>query len=1149
MADEFIEKFHGISGDLLRDRKKAFYQLLENYRTLEENEDVLSEINEKLQPKTYLEETYKLELLIHFKRSQDLLNILKSGNDIAASRIIKQNWFLTNILKDVPPKEFVRDILPQLSLIVRLKILKQILKQYKNEKFINALFDELIDIYGSRPALVIISGCSVDKIKKFLTDRSVKLPPAQLKLLHDKDRSLIQFYYELFHRRWGDMSLLDSFSKYLSKKDPSLFVEFRMKYKFNTYSRLGRQSTKIFVKENKNALIEDPLKYLDLQVLKNSALVRELGNDFSKFLMASFPESPSEFSTSPALELIENYPKKRRYNLLLSLFKEAYNKDLYSFKEIMTEKLLAQIPEYEEREKWVGIFDNDVSYIKYKRSTEAIPELKEHLFKADDVKFRKKLFGYLISSCSINKDYDSLLEILKLVCKRFRNTDGEVLYSILRKIREKMEMKLLSEQHWKYIHEIILVQNLRNLSMDECIIFEYCTFLHKSGKSFEEMIPLFLKCNCHLSRYEFIDQDENFQKMFLELLLKYYPELDQKNIEASKAIDIILAIKKWNKKHPNDSIICSNVQSMMITLQEEIKSSWMFWHGLKSVKYLICSENNTKDFEDLYFDNVNSSSDYTITKWFLKYKPEVFQKYVDKTHHCFIRDGKSLTGFLRKFEYSGLVKFIEDYYVKEFEQQEQSYRDQIMQLLISIIPSKNYLEYLEKYIPTTEKLNITEASGEEKTKLQIQMILAQSGRFSKCHIAALPILFQYCKGDCLQPALYSLYSCFNRIPEKELRPYISLLLDKPVSLRKHAIFLASLVFPVSVNYDLIVGMMEKEKDTSVRKHLFTSTFKYFLKNPSNEFFLILKKYMDSLTKNDIEDLNLITNIHKIPDNFKGKFAEAFWEVFEQFEEENTKGITLHIRNFCSNIQDHDVRFLPLNFCIKLINKKLFDEGHELNDFCSKFAIQFMMYSEDIGKAIKSVMNIFQKYKTDHWEKEVNAKSIIYQFCSKIFEKVMILDDLSKPINPKFPEILSEEWKLVFSQQETFEEHLMLEFMILKYERAANIQNFAKKTSELFLDATKQHGDLIVGVFQDFLSDSLRKLLGDKKYNSKLMEFLKYFVDCDEFSIVRRMLVIHLLPVVMNEKQVEENYNYVMEKIRLPSDPFISILLNNHFKRQ
>ncbi|KAL3265225.1 hypothetical protein HHI36_009439 [Cryptolaemus montrouzieri] len=138
-----------------------------------------------------------------------------------------------------------------------------------------------------------------------------------------------------------------------------------------------------------------------------------------------------------------------------------------------------------------------------------------------------------------------------------------------------------------------------------------------------------------------------------------------------------------------------------------------------------------------------------------------------------------------------------------------------------------FLKLLNEYVPTIDKLNLTESTEEERNVLKIQLAIVKSVRFSSCHMDALPVLLKYCRGDCLQSALHSLYKCFSATPENNLKPLINILLKNSVSFRKHTVCLATMVFPVKINEDLCHKIMINDQNDSIQKHLFISSYKYF----------------------------------------------------------------------------------------------------------------------------------------------------------------------------------------------------------------------------------------------------------------------------------------------------------------------------------
>lgn len=108
----FIEKFHSIEGVTIGERKRNFHALLKA-ELLNENQD---ELVKKLVPKTFLESLFRLEILIWLKRKNELLELLKEGNDIYTSKIIKDGWCFQEVFNDVSIEELVNQFLPGMNL-------------------------------------------------------------------------------------------------------------------------------------------------------------------------------------------------------------------------------------------------------------------------------------------------------------------------------------------------------------------------------------------------------------------------------------------------------------------------------------------------------------------------------------------------------------------------------------------------------------------------------------------------------------------------------------------------------------------------------------------------------------------------------------------------------------------------------------------------------------------------------------------------------------------------------------------------------------------------------------------------------------------------------------------------------------------------
>ncbi|KAJ8928134.1 hypothetical protein NQ314_019314 [Rhamnusium bicolor] len=104
-------------------------------------------ILDKLKPKTYLETLMHIDILIHLRKTSQLLEILKKGNAACVSKIIKQPWFLQEVFNNVNAEELVDDILPSMSFSVKMKLLKKLSFIFPEEKM-DEVFDAILKWYG-----------------------------------------------------------------------------------------------------------------------------------------------------------------------------------------------------------------------------------------------------------------------------------------------------------------------------------------------------------------------------------------------------------------------------------------------------------------------------------------------------------------------------------------------------------------------------------------------------------------------------------------------------------------------------------------------------------------------------------------------------------------------------------------------------------------------------------------------------------------------------------------------------------------------------------------------------------------------------------------------------------------------------------------
>lgn len=118
---DFVTQFYNLEGELISERKKNFFKLLKA-QSLPLNEDDL--IN--LCPRTYLERLFQIDIFIYFKITTKLLDVIKEGNEVFVSKILKHHSLLLETIGTISAEAFVNDFLPSTSYALRMKILKKI---------------------------------------------------------------------------------------------------------------------------------------------------------------------------------------------------------------------------------------------------------------------------------------------------------------------------------------------------------------------------------------------------------------------------------------------------------------------------------------------------------------------------------------------------------------------------------------------------------------------------------------------------------------------------------------------------------------------------------------------------------------------------------------------------------------------------------------------------------------------------------------------------------------------------------------------------------------------------------------------------------------------------------------------------------------
>lgn len=133
---DFRSQFYNLPGTHINERKKNFHKLLKSTNLTDDEIDI--------EPRNYQERIFYVDVLIYYKKTEKLMDILKSDVEVLSCKILKQHWFFEEAFKDMPEEDIVNCFLPTLSYSLRMKVLKK-LSLVLSEERMDKIFDLVLD--------------------------------------------------------------------------------------------------------------------------------------------------------------------------------------------------------------------------------------------------------------------------------------------------------------------------------------------------------------------------------------------------------------------------------------------------------------------------------------------------------------------------------------------------------------------------------------------------------------------------------------------------------------------------------------------------------------------------------------------------------------------------------------------------------------------------------------------------------------------------------------------------------------------------------------------------------------------------------------------------------------------------------------------
>ncbi|EFA02631.2 hypothetical protein TcasGA2_TC008351 [Tribolium castaneum] len=1128
---EFTQRFHNLAGVTIGEKRKSLFILLRNLPSDQ------SALITSITPKNHLEQLFKLEVLIRLQSIPHLIEVLKCEEELLPAKLLKNKWFcqkLASIL-DEDSSNFVNTILPFTSFVIRMRIIAK-LALYGTR--MDNVYDDIYKRYGFHIATKVLVGCSESKIRHVLQNGDVVLSPRDLKILYLKHPQVFQFYL----KQNGTIDD-DSVLSFVARRDKKTFLEL-MKI-FNLRANIGKRLTRHLLNTYKDLIIAQA-KTLST-CLRMKTVIKTLSqDDFKRFFFNCLSET-FEGLRYASYEMQRKIGKKY-YKLLLEGMKEVYNKSLYDYPDYVSEDMM-RFMDVEEREKWIELKKKsgtpEADLVKFMRPSLSIPWIKNKINVTSAVTSRDDLACLLLETCKINNDLHALAEVLEYFCKRHRNDDESVIRNFLYKLSNLYKIEKFEERHWKCINTLnnILDMKGHNSYFGYDYELKYVEFLFSNKKLTDEHVYKFLKLTKGVNYWENKVKSEPLKKIFLLKTIELMPELtDEKKGIHLEDLLIISWIFGWNKKHPNDQINFLSYPRLAESFrkaQNEALNTTEFNLKRRTLSHLyetiICTKEKSQFREDTiknYFLLDYPFYNETIDFWLLKHEPEIVDKHFEKfADHILgtVRPNWQIVNILKKYSQFHFAERL----VKRCVENVKDGRETLFMFLAALMLTQDFVQIIAPFYPPNNKID--ESSEEERMKGYRAFAVSASLKYATGFV--LPTIITYCKGDFLGGALECLYYHFYHTPENKLSAFINELSSRAVSVRKHAIFLTCQVATVEDTQNLIKKYLETERNISVQKHLFTAALKYFVKNPSEDFWECVTICMKNLDKNDNESFDLLVDVSKIPQKYKARHVMLVWEMLKVSEDLAPKRTSL-----LSSIPSDVFKDFPMHFLTEIITNNFLQCDSKCKNSINDFVISTILHTSYTSDIINLIFDILTKVKAASFAtlaEEKNARQLVLRFVAN-FVSTMETDEGDYQILQLF----SDRWHGLFGVGEAIQEHLKISFALFNHEAKKDLMKFSNAVAGLLNTLVPKYGIIVVNTFASELKNSLASFL--HCYGGWNEDFYKFCFNLLENwkDLTIYLLVIKLLPSKEpSQDQTKALFREIVERLKQLPDESIQLLMN------
>nr|XP_022903404.1 uncharacterized protein LOC111415784 [Onthophagus taurus] len=1115
-----IASFLNLHGDSYREKKRSLNGFIKTLQAEYSYEEVQDFINNLITTTEY-DHNLKNELIVHFQLESSIVDVLKTGNDAAVGRILK-NWkYFKNLLNKMSVDDFVDNFLPKLSYKTSMKVIKIIGKNINdNPKLADDLFNRLEEKCGIKTAIILLHCCSLNLIKDKCSKYILHLSCRSLLEIYKKHPEFLEFYFELMIKTKHKNVTISNYTKifkYIARTRSNIPFFWRLNKNYQFFYYIGSRGAMKLL-PTKERMIKhsffNPQTLITGKHLLNAARKVDMHKEL---ILKSYPNNISDYirDISPNNSPIIYMPRKQIFPLLQELFMKMYKENFDDYVYLINGDFL-QYFTTEEREYVLDKISDKEDFLHYYPINRSIPIVKEKLKSANDPDTRLDLIRTLYKTCNINNDVKALLEVLKFVYGRYKN-DTRALHEFVNDVTYSWkDYSRFSEEHWETIYNLIEYLEYSGIHTNWEHFFErHFVWLVDNDKPYKDLLDEFMK-RC-LKQF-FINKNYSFghSKKHMKIFIKEM----SKRLEGESQIlhfGLLDMVVEFDKRFPKEINVLE--YAYILDYGVNYSSSQQTGHEF----YFIKNYNKDKSFNKYiqYFNqphNINTQ----IILYCLEYCPEElhhFQSIHKKIH--------GLNKIIRKI-------LLCPYFIKShlrvytdlcFHQLEDSDVDIEAALLKFISYDKKFIDVVSKFLPPEDAK--IEPNADKIFVTKQQQIIKYIPQISTPENMKLIRIF--CKADYLKYALGSLYKIAYKVPQNLLPEFLQNIYEAAVSVKKHALYLGRHLLPVNSYHDFLVTSSRLETNLSMRNILLKKTLEYFIENVDEKFFNLFIDNLQKIDKNDKDLYDHLIDYSKMPQEFLARYITIIYDNIMSNEDQNIRDKAIHL-----------IENLP-NYVIDEINVDLMMRYLKTADLATTNFINKCLF-HTTGEKHNEIYAYIMKLITE-LVKKCTPTNI--QMRSKVTTLIITITNEARSLNNiKIIENLHTILKTNVQQHTLITIKLLLEHSIIFLK--------SNKDPKIFSENIKPHLFEMIELYSfnmiEFYTKELQSFIDSHDGFDKFLFIENLFNDGNENEIVY-FVVIGLFPWCLpTEKNCFANYVPMLEKLKLSDDPRIMADLDLYFQR-